>query len=1185
MNVWYHLSTIFNQRVALRIAGLIAVCVALTTTLIFAHAAHAAPGINSTLNFQARLQTASGAVVPDGYYNIQFKIYQDGAGTAENNPGGTLKWTETYINNGGTSGVSVKNGYLSVSLGENNPFGTSVDWNQDTLWLSMNIAGSATNCTTFNSGSCASDGEMLPMKRLTSTPYALNSGQLGGKTAGNFVQLSQGVQEDAANNTSSIHINKTGTDGEFVKFQNAGVDALTINKDGNILFGTGGSGIHGIGVDTAASGQNGEMLAVVAGNGGGGGSDTNGGMLILQGGSGGTSTSGNGGNVMIDGGSTGTEGGNLGSVYIGTASTKEVAIGGLSTEEIRIGTATDATTNVTVGTGASAQGGTTTIQSKDDTKIATNGVDRAVFDTNGNLYLGNGKTSTSPSSFTIQGTSSSAGGVSGGNLTIQGGGATTGNTNGGNLTLSGGTASGTGTNGLVVISTPTFSTTSNDANCYTGGALVASSCTVTASSVNNTSAIIIGFNTASQTATVPDPTNTTAGRIVYITAANGSSDFTLSLNGGGIGNLTSMRQNTSATLIWNGNDWTVAGASNSTTLQSAYNNTLQSAGGAELIVSSGTNANGLTIRDSSTNPVNGTLLEVQNASASTLFSVNSNVPEYASNGGAETAGGTSAEFPLNTWSGHGTGSVARHTPADQYVATGQASVQVTTPGIANAGASNRISTALTPNMTYNVSLGTRLGTGESFTDMLVGYSADGSGTLTTCKSNAVATISSWTKVRCSFKTPASGITGSNAIVIRQVGAMGRTFYVDNLSVTIAGNQNYATDGNVNSALGTNWVSAGPGTVTPSRNIADGQESSDSAQAAISGAAANAGLRNKLSIAPLKSTLYRMSAYVKLDPLDPGTFTDFKMRYSRDGGTNITDCVDYNKQVVSKTTWTEITCYITTDSVDATDPYAYFVQTASTTRTFMVDSFEMNLATNTAANVQIGGGSNGGQTTLFTLDQGASAPISDNNDALLGSMYYDTTLGKIQCYESDGWGACGSSPDNIITISPEYTNAVMNGTGVGTMTSDFCSNTASLTINTSICSSGQTQNYYKWTSPQNDSQTYSIFVTYQLPGTFKSFASGQTILKGRTDNGSNGGAAAVKYTVMKKSGATLTTCGTQVTVSENTETDWKTGTAIGTADPSTCGFAANDSVVFKIDVTANKNAKAYVSDLGFTFSNN
>src|SRR5688572_30745808 len=37
-------------------------------------------GVNETINYQARLLNLSGAVVPDGAYNVQFKIYCGGDG-------------------------------------------------------------------------------------------------------------------------------------------------------------------------------------------------------------------------------------------------------------------------------------------------------------------------------------------------------------------------------------------------------------------------------------------------------------------------------------------------------------------------------------------------------------------------------------------------------------------------------------------------------------------------------------------------------------------------------------------------------------------------------------------------------------------------------------------------------------------------------------------------------------------------------------------------------------------------------------------------------------------------------------------------------------------------------------------------------------------------------------------------
>ena len=142
MNMWCHLPTGYIRRRILLFVAITSMIVALITTLILASVAHAAPSTNRTISFQGRLQSAAGAVVPDGRYNMQFKIYQNGNGTAIGNPGGTLRWTENHINNNANAGIVVKNGYFSINLGSVTPFGSSVDWDQENLWLSMNVAAS-----------------------------------------------------------------------------------------------------------------------------------------------------------------------------------------------------------------------------------------------------------------------------------------------------------------------------------------------------------------------------------------------------------------------------------------------------------------------------------------------------------------------------------------------------------------------------------------------------------------------------------------------------------------------------------------------------------------------------------------------------------------------------------------------------------------------------------------------------------------------------------------------------------------------------------------------------------------------------------------------------------------------------------------------------------------------------------
>lgn len=1010
MTVWYQLFSHLNQRPSLRTIAFLILIVVLITTFFFGQIASALPSTTKTVNFQGRLMTAAGAVVADGHYNMQFKIYQDGAGTSAGNPGGSLQWTETYINGGGTNGVEVKNGFFSVSLGSLTSFGTSVDWDQDVLWLSMNVAGNAASCSSFGSAPCAADGEMLSMKRITATPYALNSGSVGGKSANDLVQLGQGQQTDATN-SSSIDINKTGS-GNLVQLQASGTDAFTVNNAGSIALGS--TADQSISVRPATSGD-GKQLTITAGS-AALSSNLNGGDLLLQGGAG--DGSGAAGGVIVkasDSDSTGTfqvqDAAGEAVLNVDTAN-KIVSIGSLKIaggltgssanlaslwgssaitgtpyndgEPLNVGTTfksdkagevmgvkfynpytnnqngTDigklwacSSPTCTLGAGSgtelasvvfSADGSEGWKTALFDTPVtilpdtyylvtyfsqgggyyaapgyfASSGVDRAPLHAPASNVVQNGSYATNagfptstygsanywvdvafrPSTTTdqistnndlvitsagamtvgpvnnslkLQGSSIDITASSGGNVNVQGGDATASNSNGGSLILGGGKGKGTGADGLVVITTPTFATTSNDANCYSGGALVAASCSISAASLNSSAVVIVGFSADNQAATLPDPGIATAGRIMYVTAAGGSKNFTLRANiGDGAEQAITMRQNTTTTMLWNGSDWTLAGGSTSGSLQDAYNTSAQDAGGANVDLSGSTG--GLTLRDNATTPVDGALLAIKGATDAALFSV------------------------------------------------------------------------------------------------------------------------------------------------------------------------------------------------------------------------------------------------------------------------------------------------TNQTTDATTQ------------------------TTTAANVAVGGG--GGEATLFTVDKAASAPTSTDTAALLGSMYYDTTVGKLQCYEAKGWGSCGSSPDIFVALSPEYTNAVMNGTDVGTITSDLCSDALNINDGTSgqptVCGSNETHNFYKWNTAETTDQTRSIYVTYQLPATFDKFVSGSTSVMALTDTAD----ATVSYQIYRDRGAAaLVSCGALQTASTGPQTSWQTSAAPSDSDPANCDFQAGDSILFRINLSAANDANAYVSNLGFVFSNN
>ncbi len=378
---------------------------------------------------------------------------------------------------------------------------------------------------------------------------------------------------------------------------------------------------------------------------------------------------------------------------------------------------------------------------------------------------------------------------------------------------------------------------------------------------------------------------------------------------------------------------------------------------------------------------------------------------------------------------------------------------------------------------------------------------------------------------------------------------------------------------------TNWTSApAGGTITPT-SAAGTFASGTTAVSVATSTTANTGVRNNLASAPAANTTYQVSFSGKATG---SNFSTLEVVYSRNGGTNTVPCA--SAQTLVTTGWTRITCTFSTDGTNATDADLIIRKTdAGTARTFYIDNLSVTLSAasgGTPVSVQIGGGDMGSPNTLFTLDRFSGAPVAGSNSAFVGSMYYDTSVGRIQCFEADGWGSCGSAPDNIIILTPEFAGATLNGTGIGTMTSDFCGNGGGLSVNTGLCASGVARNFYKWTSPQGSQQVYSIYISYKLPSTFDNFVDDSTIsLTARTDNTTNG---IVTYEVFKSTGSAITACGSETTVTSIVNT-WQTVSHNG-SERTSCAFAGSNTMVVKINVKSNSNANVYVGDLSFTYTN-
>jgi hypothetical protein len=172
---------------------------------------------SSTLNFQGRLATNTGALVADGSYNIEFKIYDDALA-------GTNLWTE---NRTGANTVTVRNGYFSVYLGEVTPFSASIPWDQE-LWMTMNVEG---------------DGEMSPRFKLTAVPYAFRAGAItdaagNAFTGDDLIQKAPTTIQTVNSALAAIRFNQAGSGG-LLQLQGDGVNVFTVDKTGSVVLGSG----------------------------------------------------------------------------------------------------------------------------------------------------------------------------------------------------------------------------------------------------------------------------------------------------------------------------------------------------------------------------------------------------------------------------------------------------------------------------------------------------------------------------------------------------------------------------------------------------------------------------------------------------------------------------------------------------------------------------------------------------------------------------------------------------------------------------------------------------------------------------------------------------------------------------------------------------------------------------------
>jgi len=174
--------------------------IALVGLILLIGAIIASSAVPKLISYQGVLTDGAGTAVPDGTYNLTFKIYDVSSG-------GTALWTETQ------NSVQVTGGIFNVNLGSVNALNLAFD---APYWLGVSVNGGA---------------ELTPRRQLTAAPYSLSSQAVVG--TGNVFPSSGDVGIGTASPSYPLHIKTSNYIGMEIEGSAAGSwSELRINATG-----------------------------------------------------------------------------------------------------------------------------------------------------------------------------------------------------------------------------------------------------------------------------------------------------------------------------------------------------------------------------------------------------------------------------------------------------------------------------------------------------------------------------------------------------------------------------------------------------------------------------------------------------------------------------------------------------------------------------------------------------------------------------------------------------------------------------------------------------------------------------------------------------------------------------------------------------------------------------------------
>jgi parallel beta-helix repeat protein len=240
--------------------------------------------------------------------------------------------------------------------------------------------------------------------------------------------------------------------------------------------------------------------------------------------------------------------------------------------------------------------------------------------------------------------------------------------------------------------------------------------------------------------------------------------------------------------------------------------------------------------------------------------------------------------------------------------------------------------------------------------------------------------------------------------------------------------------------------------------------------------------------------------------------------------------------------------------------ANFRNSANSTTAFQIQNSggtnELFSVDTTNSRVYVGDTTADTTGTLLILDTKNNA---GDPTGVAGGMYYNSSTGKIRCYEGGIWKNCVATSLGVtttVTRIPEFEGGTIYADGTsnsGTLTSGYASGLSG--------AEGYKHNYYQWSTSQATAQDYNIVVQVPIPsdftGSFSSISFWHSDPDGATTN------AEITLTITDQDG---TSCSS-ATYNGASAGVWEQETV----SVSTCTYSPDDILTFDFRIKTTSGA--------------